>query len=167
MPSMTTVYLSMRILIRGRMPSTATVYLLFDAVIDFHASTEQWLLRIRDARHNRNPIPQSTLPEHRHKQLAEKEVRSRLKFMEVVYTTDSGKFRAEEIMIKPQDIRNHPTNRLYRCYGQQRKPYVLIMDCTYKTNRYKMPLLDIVGVTALNTSFYVGFCFVFKDDADQ
>ena len=38
------------------------------------------------------------------------------------------------------------------------------MDCTYKTNRYKMPLLDIVGVTALNTSFHVGFCFV---DADR
>lgn len=34
------------------------------------------------------------------------------------------------------------------------------MDCTYKTNKYKMPLLDIVGITSLNTSFYVGFCFV-------
>jgi MULE transposase domain len=42
--------------------------------------------------------------------------------------------------------------------------YILVMDCTYKTNKYKMPLLDIVGITSLNTSFYVGFCFVAKED---
>jgi hypothetical protein len=45
----------------------------FDAVIDFHASTEQWLLKIRDARHNHNQMPHSTLPEHRRQQLGEKE----------------------------------------------------------------------------------------------
>ena len=39
-------------------------------------------------------------------------------------------------------------------------PEILIMDCTYKTNRYSMPLLIISGVTNLNTSFYVGFCFM-------
>lgn len=37
---------------------------------------------------------------------------------------------------------------------------VLLMDCTYKVNRYKMPLLVINGVTALNTTFYVGFAFL-------
>lgn len=37
---------------------------------------------------------------------------------------------------------------------------VLIMDCTYKTNRYKMPLLVITGQTALNTTFYVAFAFL-------
>jgi len=37
---------------------------------------------------------------------------------------------------------------------------ILIMDCTYKTNRYKMPLLIITGVTALNTTFYAAFCFM-------
>ncbi len=42
----------------------------------------------------------------------------------------------------------------------KRNSEVLIMDCTYKTNRYKMPLLVITGVTALNTSFFVGFCFM-------
>ena len=42
----------------------------------------------------------------------------------------------------------------------ERNSEVLIMDCTYKTNRYKMPLLVITGVTALNTSFFVGFCFM-------
>lgn len=37
---------------------------------------------------------------------------------------------------------------------------VLIMDCTYKTNKYKMPLLIITGVTSSNTTFYVAFCFM-------
>ena len=30
----------------------------------------------------------------------------------------------------------------------------------YKMNKYKLPLLVITGVTALNTSFYVGFAFM-------
>ena len=42
---------------------------------------------------------------------------------------------------------------------------VLIMDCTYKTNRYKMPLLVISGQTALHTTFYVAFCFLITETA--
>jgi len=42
-------------------------------------------------------------------------------------------------------------------------PEVLIMDCTYKTNRYRMPLLTICGVTSLGTTFIVGFAFVHKE----
>jgi hypothetical protein len=34
------------------------------------------------------------------------------------------------------------------------------MDCTYKTNKYKMPLLDIAGVMSTGNSFYVGFAFM-------
>jgi len=39
-------------------------------------------------------------------------------------------------------------------------PEVLIIDATYKTNRYRLPLVIITGVTALNTSFYVGMAFI-------
>ncbi|KAK2634898.1 hypothetical protein Ddye_029690 [Dipteronia dyeriana] len=35
-------------------------------------------------------------------------------------------------------------------------PRVLIMDCTYKTNKYRYPLLEIVTVTSTNLTFYVG-----------
>ena len=38
--------------------------------------------------------------------------------------------------------------------------HVVVMDCTYKTNRYRMPLLHIIGMTAFNTTFTVGFCFL-------
>lgn len=40
---------------------------------------------------------------------------------------------------------------------------VLIMDCTYKTNKYKMPLLAIVGHTSIGTTFIVGFAFLAKE----
>ncbi|XP_021839271.2 protein FAR1-RELATED SEQUENCE 5-like [Spinacia oleracea] len=37
---------------------------------------------------------------------------------------------------------------------------VFVMDCTYKTNKYGMPLLDIIGMTSLNKSFYAAFVFL-------
>ncbi|XP_050113854.1 putative protein FAR1-RELATED SEQUENCE 10 [Malus sylvestris] len=44
-------------------------------------------------------------------------------------------------------------------------PYVFVMDCTYKTNKYKMPLLNIIGVSSFNTSFYS--CFVFMQNEKE
>ena len=34
-------------------------------------------------------------------------------------------------------------------------PCVLLMDCTYKCNRYNLPLLQIVGVTSTEIHFLV------------
>ncbi|KAF7140583.1 hypothetical protein RHSIM_Rhsim06G0117200 [Rhododendron simsii] len=42
--------------------------------------------------------------------------------------------------------------------------YVFVMDCTYKTNKYKMPLIDIVGVSSFNGSFYSFFAFMQKEE---
>ncbi len=39
-------------------------------------------------------------------------------------------------------------------------PEVLLMDCTYKTNRFHMPLLDILGYTGLNHTFFAAFVFL-------
>ena len=39
-------------------------------------------------------------------------------------------------------------------------PHVLLMDATYKTNRYRMPLLKIVCVTATNMTFCIAFMFM-------
>jgi histone-lysine N-methyltransferase SETD2 len=39
-------------------------------------------------------------------------------------------------------------------------PQVLIMDCTYKTNRYRLPLLEIVGVTSTNLTFSVALAYL-------
>ncbi|XP_077246001.1 protein FAR1-RELATED SEQUENCE 5-like [Tasmannia lanceolata] len=44
---------------------------------------------------------------------------------------------------------------------------VFIMDCTYKTNKYKMPLFDVVGVTSFNTSFYSCFAFLQNEEVED
>ncbi|XP_038707293.1 PKS-NRPS hybrid synthetase CHGG_01239-like [Tripterygium wilfordii] len=42
-------------------------------------------------------------------------------------------------------------------------PHMLLMDATYKTNRYKMPLFEIVGVTATNMTFCIAFVFLHSE----
>src|SRR3954470_19697586 len=46
-------------------------------------------------------------------------------------------------------------------------PYVLIMDCTYKTNRYHLPLLEIVGVTSTDKTFSVAFAYLKSEKAEN
>jgi len=50
----------------------------------------------------------------------------------------------------------HPgTSAQYR-----RHPEILGMDCTYKTNKYKLPLLNIVALTGFNTVLLVAQCWL-------
>ncbi|KAL2888806.1 putative Mutator-like element transposase [Ceratocystis lukuohia] len=39
-------------------------------------------------------------------------------------------------------------------------PEVLLLDCMYKTNKYNMPLLDMIGVDATSRSFCIAFAFL-------
>jgi MULE transposase domain len=48
-----------------------------------------------------------------------------------------------------------PAIQLARAY-----PEVLLIDATYRTNRYNMPLLHFMGVTPLGDSFSIAFCFI-------
>jgi hypothetical protein len=50
----------------------------------------------------------------------------------------------------------HPDSLAYL----QAYPDILILDSTHKTNKYKMPLLDIIGVDACQRSFCIGFAFL-------
>lgn len=50
----------------------------------------------------------------------------------------------------------HPDSLAYL----QAYPDLLLLDCTYKTNRYGMPLLDIVGVDSCQRSFCIAFAFL-------
>ena len=50
----------------------------------------------------------------------------------------------------------HPySTSLAKCF-----PEILLMDCTYKTNRHDMPLLEIVGVTSTNKTFIFGHAYL-------
>jgi hypothetical protein len=42
---------------------------------------------------------------------------------------------------------------------------VLLMDATYKTNRFNMPLVDTVGINSCNKTFFVSFAFM-SSEAD-
>ena len=44
---------------------------------------------------------------------------------------------------------------------------VFILDCTYNTNRYKMPLLHIIGVSPSNTTFSIAFCFMQNEQEES
>ncbi|GAU25698.1 hypothetical protein TSUD_216270 [Trifolium subterraneum] len=46
-------------------------------------------------------------------------------------------------------------------------PTVLMMDSTYKTNKYKMPLFEIVGVTSTEESYNVGFAYIANEKEDN
>ncbi|CAL8171865.1 unnamed protein product [Prunus armeniaca] len=46
-------------------------------------------------------------------------------------------------------------------------PHVLIMDCTYKTNRYRFPLLQIVEVTYTNMTFSVAYVYMNAEKEDN
>lgn len=50
----------------------------------------------------------------------------------------------------------HPDSVVYL----QSYPDVLILDCTYKTNKYGMSLLDVIGVDACQRSFCIAFAFL-------
>ncbi|MBW0555983.1 hypothetical protein O181_095698 [Austropuccinia psidii MF-1] len=39
-------------------------------------------------------------------------------------------------------------------------PHVILMDCTYQTNKYKIPLFHIVGFSSTNEIFYGDFCLM-------
>ena len=46
-------------------------------------------------------------------------------------------------------------------------PHVLILDPTYKTNRYHLPLLEIVGLTSTNKTFCIAFAFIQNEMTDN
>lgn len=48
----------------------------------------------------------------------------------------------------------------------KRYPTVLSMDNTYNTNRFKMPLFNITGITNLHTTFNIGFGLVDNERAE-
>jgi hypothetical protein len=44
---------------------------------------------------------------------------------------------------------------------------VFVLDCTYKTNRYRMPLFHIVGVSPSNATFSIAFCFMHNEQVES
>ena len=45
-------------------------------------------------------------------------------------------------------------------------PWVISMDCTYKTNLYGLPLLDIVGLASTGQTYFLAFAFIRDEKQD-
>jgi hypothetical protein len=66
------------------------------------------------------------------------------------------------------DLKRDSENRVQNLFFAHRKsiellranPDVLLMDCTYRTNKYGLPLLHIVGCTNMQSFFSAAFCFL-------
>jgi hypothetical protein len=66
------------------------------------------------------------------------------------------------------NVKTDPENHVQCLFFAHRKqvelvlanPDVLLMDCTYRTNKFKLPLLHILGCTPVRTFFSAGFCFM-------
>ncbi|KAL7606521.1 hypothetical protein Lser_V15G19176 [Lactuca serriola] len=46
-------------------------------------------------------------------------------------------------------------------------PHVLIIDASYKTNKYGMPFVEIVGVTSTNKTFSIAFAFIINEKEES
>ena len=46
-------------------------------------------------------------------------------------------------------------------------PTTFLLDCTYKKNKFNMPLLHISGINGSNKSFSVAFCFLSQEKKDN
>ncbi|PCG88148.1 Hypothetical protein PENO1_111880 [Penicillium occitanis (nom. inval.)] len=57
----------------------------------------------------------------------------------------------------------HPDSVTYL----QQNPDILILDCTYKTNKYGLPLLDMIGVDCCQRSFCIAFAFLSNEVEEQ
>lgn len=77
----------------------------------------------------------------------------------------------------PQTYTNPKTNRLERLFFAhpdsieiyKKHPEVVLLDCTYKTNRFRMPLLNICAVTGNRKTVQAVLCFLSgekKEDYD-
>ena len=46
-------------------------------------------------------------------------------------------------------------------------PSIVILDCTYKTNKYKMPLFAMIRITSTAKTFFIAHCFLYKEMEDN
>jgi hypothetical protein len=71
---------------------------------------------------------------------------------------------ADWVFAVKKDADNHVQNLFFAHQKQIElllaNPDILLMDCTYRTNKYRLPLLHILGCTNLQTFFSAGFCFL-------
>ncbi|XP_026450699.1 protein FAR1-RELATED SEQUENCE 5-like [Papaver somniferum] len=90
----------------------------------------------------------------------------RLLMQQLLFLFEEAKYsiayeKNEEKEVEYLFIANPECVQLERCFHQ-----ILFMYCTYKTNKYNMPILNFVGKTSTKSTFTVVFCFL-KDETKE
>ncbi|XP_050896317.1 protein FAR1-RELATED SEQUENCE 6-like [Lathyrus oleraceus] len=97
---------------------------------------------------------------------APKEDRSEMQQLLKLFYDNShvSRYRTCEDGVTVRDIFwTHPNSiKLFNMF-----PIVLIIDSTYKTNKYRLPLLEMVGVTSTEKTYYVGFAFLEREKEEN
>ncbi|XP_056695046.1 protein FAR1-RELATED SEQUENCE 5-like [Spinacia oleracea] len=84
-------------------------------------------------------------------------------FLHLAKESDYLHYIREEAHVVTHAFMAHPTSvKLLRTY-----PWVIGMDSTYKTNIYKMPFLEICGVTPCNKNFLIAYAFMKDETAES
>ncbi|KAI5667048.1 hypothetical protein M9H77_16901 [Catharanthus roseus] len=138
------------------------------------ATSENWQLFIHNGRHNHKIVVYS----HGHAQaarLTEEQLQQTEQFKkshgrntveEVLCLSAERDYTVfhrnrEESNVLSDIVVAHPTSiAMIRTWT-----YVLIMDTTYKTNKYNMPLLECVGMTPTGKNFTVATAFMCNEQA--
>lgn len=63
--------------------------------------------------------------------------------------------------VKERATHLHFTKDIYEA-KLKANPEVLILDYTYKSKKYRLPLLNVVGTTCLKPTFYAAFGFLLQ-----
>nr|XP_043620335.1 PKS-NRPS hybrid synthetase cheA-like [Erigeron canadensis] len=139
----------------------------FELVGRYYKVNDLWVLKVKCDEHNHEPL---LFPEgHPYaRRLTHRETC-------LVATMTSQNLKARDILatLKVLDENNVSTNRTI--YNAQEKlrlighedmaafPDVLLIDATYNTNKFDMPLLEIVGVTSTSKTFSIAFVLLDRE----
>ncbi|KAI3806408.1 hypothetical protein L1987_22313 [Smallanthus sonchifolius] len=110
---------------------------------EYQENTGDWKLTVKDDSHNHDPS--------QHLEILENLLSSK----KYVYYTreDPATNIVEEIFFV------HPKSfEMWRTF-----PHVLMIDATYKTNMYRLPFVQVVGVTSTHQSFCIAHAFISKE----
>ncbi|KAI5649637.1 hypothetical protein M9H77_35642 [Catharanthus roseus] len=141
------------------------------------ATSDNWQLFVHDGRHNHKiglkqtkQFRNSHVPPHMFylpkiynivAKIKKNKMQGRNTVEEIIYLSAKGDYtvfyrNCEESNELSDTVIAHPTSiAMIRMW-----PYVLIMDTTYKTNKYNMPLLEAVGMTPTDKNFTVATSFL-------
>jgi MULE transposase domain len=127
------------------------------------AKTKTVMSNLREKYHGTCPVTRQDLSNFRHRMVGEA-LQGRSPIQALLDEIDED----SDIMSKTLVDNENQITHLFLVHRKsvdiiRQNHDILLMDCTYKTNRYRMPLLNIIGVTSMHTTINLGFVFMHRE----